>query len=82
MVRTQIQLQDEQYLRLKRCSTAGDGSIAQLIRDALDLYFQSKKRPGRKSIRDIAGKFHPVPMTGLKKHDHEFAEAIVASKRR
>lgn len=82
MIRTQIQLQDAQYLRLKRRSAAGDGSIAQLIRDALELYFQTRRRPGGKTIKDIAGKFRPTPPTGLKKHDRELAEAILASKRR
>ncbi len=49
MVRTQIQLTDEQAVRLKELAHAGGESIAAVIRKALD-QFLSQQQPDRKTL--------------------------------
>lgn len=80
MIRTQIQLPPLQYEKLRQNAVTTDKSIAQQIREAIDLYFQHVERPKTKSIRDIAGKFRPLSPEKLKLHDQWFAESILKSK--
>lgn len=80
MIRTQIQLLDDQYERLRQRAAATHKSLAQQIRDALDLYLRTVSAP-KDDLADIAGKFRPLPMKDLKDHDRWFAEAIMDSKR-
>lgn len=80
MIRTQIQLLDEQYERLRQLAAATHKSIAQQIREAVDLYFRSVNVP-KDDLADIAGKFRPIPMKDLKDHDRWFAEAILDVKK-
>lgn len=49
MIRTQIQLTDEQAARLKALAHAGNESIAAVIRKALD-QFLSKQEPDRRTL--------------------------------
>jgi predicted transcriptional regulator len=49
MVRTQIQLTEEQAARLKEIAHAGNESIASVIRRALDQYLASQE-PDRRSL--------------------------------
>lgn len=49
MIRTQIQLTDEQAARLKELSHAGKESMAAIIRKALD-QFLLKQKPTRRSL--------------------------------
>ncbi len=50
--------------------------------EAVAAVWDKLDQDGRKTIKNIAGKFRPIAMTGLKKHDRKFTEAILASKRR
>ena len=49
MIRTQIQLTDEQAARLKDLAHASNESIAAIIRNALD-QFLSKQEPDRRTL--------------------------------
>ena len=49
MIRTQIQLTDEQAVRLKDLAHASNESIAAIIRKALD-QFLSKQEPDRRTL--------------------------------
>ena len=49
MIRTQIQLTDEQAARLKELAHAGNESIAAIIRKALD-QFLLKQKPDRRML--------------------------------
>jgi hypothetical protein len=82
MVRTQIQLTEEQYLRLKKSSAENDKGIAEQIREAVDFYFERQEQSIRKSFAQVAGKFAPQkPGKGKAPgHDDWFAGSIVERK--
>ncbi len=82
MIRTQVQLPQEQHARLRHRAALLHKSVAQQIREALTLYFEYTTPSKTRSIRDVAGKFGPLPMDDLKDHDRGFAEAILSSKRK
>lgn len=64
MIRTQIQLTDEQAARLKALAHAGNESIAAVIRKALD-QFLSKQKPDRRTLFRQA-------LTAVGKHEAGF----------
>jgi len=51
MVRTQIQLSEEQAVRLKELAHAGNESVASIIRKALDQFLLSQKPDHRTLYR-------------------------------
>ena len=80
MVRTQIQLTEEQARSLKRLAAARQVSIAQLIRQGVDTVLQSgmgidldEKR--RRAVA-AAGKFRSGRRDISQKHDTYLAEAL------
>jgi predicted transcriptional regulator len=86
MVRTQIQLSEEQYRRLKKNAAALDKPIAEQIREAVDSYLQRQDQTPKRSVSQIAGKFAPkIPSENKsenrpKDHDDWFAESIAQRK--
>jgi len=60
MIRTQIQLSEEQAARLKELAHAGSESVASIIRKALD-QFLSNQKPNRRTLYRqalaVAGKY-------------------------
>jgi len=80
MIRTQLQLSEEQYQQLRERAARDHISIAKQIREALSLYFGKSDSTHGKKIGDIAGKFRPLAMDDLKDHDRWLAEAILESK--
>ena len=81
MIRTQIQLPEEQYRFLRERAAITHQSIAGLIREAITLYTAHEKPRSTRGIRDIAGRFKPLPVKDLKPHDRWLTEAILESKR-
>ncbi len=80
MVRTQVQLTEEQAETLRRLSAESGQSIAEIVRLSVQLYVGSRHRPSRagrveRAIR-VAGRFS----SGLKdvsaRHDEYLAEAL------
>jgi len=79
MVRTQIQLKEEQITALKRIAAAKQSSIAELIRKAVDNIIKTGAVPDyeerRKRAIDIAGRFRSGKQDISFQHDKYLAEA-------
>lgn len=80
MVRTQIQLTEEQAVLLKKIAAAQRVSIARLIRLAVDNLVKSSAIDNiverRKKAVEIAGKFHSGLRDLSSRHDDYFADTI------
>jgi RecA/RadA recombinase len=80
MVRTQIQLTEEQARALKKMAASRHLSSAELIRRAVDIMIKSG--PGadpedrRKRALDIAGKFSSGKSDVSRKHDKYLVDAF------
>jgi len=80
MVRTQIQLTEEQAKALKKMAASRHLSSAELIRRAVDSMIKSvtaaDPEERRKRAIDIAGKFRSGKRDVSRKHDKYLAEAF------
>ena len=81
MIRTQIQLTEEQARSLKRLAAARGRSMADLIREGVDLMLRSDRAEDRRERMSRAsrafGKFRSGKSDLSRKHDEYFAEATV-----
>jgi predicted DNA-binding ribbon-helix-helix protein len=79
MVRTQIQLTEDQAKALKRIAQSRRLSVAELIRKAVDTIIKSSTFVGReerhKRAMEIAGKFSSGKRDISKKHDLYLTDA-------
>lgn len=79
MIRTQIQLQEEQMNILKKIALEKQISIAELIRKAVDTIIKSSAATDyeerRKRAIAIAGKFHSGKHDIARRHDKYLADA-------
>lgn len=79
MVRTQIQLTEEQARRLKRAAAERGVSLAEIIRHAVDEELRRTSGPDREEIKRralaIAGMFDSGTPDLVEKHDDYLAEA-------
>lgn len=78
MRRTQIQITEEQIKRLKRLASTEHKSIAELIRQAIDIFMRSKggidiEERQRRAIA-AAGRFHSRLSDLAEAHDKYLAE--------
>jgi hypothetical protein len=82
MVRTQIQLTEEQYQRLKKSSAERDKPIAEQIREAVDIYLERQEQSPQRSFAQVAGKFAPKISSSAKTqgHDDWFADSVAKRK--
>lgn len=80
MIRTQIQFDEKQLSALRQRSAETGRSIADLVREGVDLYLSSHKRPDRQEqIRRalaVAGKFASGAKDISTNHDRYLAEAF------
>lgn len=80
MVRTQMQLTEEQAAVLKRVAATRHLSVAELIRQAVDLFIRTSTfiSEGERRSRaiDIAGRFGSGKKNISKEHDSYLAEAL------
>jgi len=80
MVRTQIQLTNEQYQSLKRMAQVEGIPMAELVRRGVDKILKSSvaisEEELRQSALEIAGRFHSGKKDLSDKHDDYLAEAI------
>jgi Antitoxin-like ribbon-helix-helix len=80
MVRTQVQLSEDEARALKRLAAERDTSVAALIREGVDLLLRSKRRPGVEELRRRAlgavGRFHSGRRDVSQRHDDYLAEAF------
>ncbi len=80
MVRTQIQLTEDQQAALRELSGSTGRSIADLVRDGIDRLISSHPRPNRaaqieRALR-VAGRFSSGAPDGSSDHDRHLAEAF------
>ena len=80
MARTQIQLTEEQSDALRRLSAATGKSVADLVRQAVELYLRTKAGRTRADLVQralkAAGKFSSGSATGSRYHDRHFAGTL------
>ncbi len=78
MVRTQIQLKEEQARILKKLARARGVSMAQLIRHSIDCYIQSAVSPSEEIAGErallAAGKFRSGRRNVSRTHDSHLAD--------
>ena len=79
MVRTQIQLTEEQSLRLKQTALDLGISVAELIRMSINSYLAPDKRLSDEELRQraiaVAGRFDSGTTDVSEEHDRYLAEA-------
>jgi hypothetical protein len=83
MIKTQIQLENEQYQQLRKIGSAESKGLAEQVREAVGLYL-AKRRTDMPSLEELAAGFQPLPPESfdeLKPLDHWLADAIRDSKR-
>ncbi len=82
MVRTQIQITEQQSLWLKRKASEANVSMADLIRQGIDLYLQADGSVSRADriarARAASGKYRSEGSDGAARHDDHLAEAFGA----
>jgi Arc/MetJ-type ribon-helix-helix transcriptional regulator len=80
MVRTQIQLTEEQVRKIKKVAMAKHQSVAELIRQAVDNILKAgasaDMEDRRKRAVNIAGKFSSGKSDISRKHDSYLTEAF------
>ena len=80
MVRTQIQLTEDQAKKVKKIAAHRGVPMAEVIRDAIDGVIRSEARTvledRRKQALDIVGKFRSGKRDVSKRHDAYLAEAF------
>jgi hypothetical protein len=80
MIRTQIQLTEEQSKRLKAAAARKGVSVAELIRQGIDASLAREAAPLREELaaRAIraAGRFHSAKHDVARKHDGYLGEAF------
>lgn len=80
MVRTQIQLTEDQARKVKKIAAHRGVPMAEVIRDAIDGVIRSEARTGpedrRRRALDIVGKFRSGKRDVSKRHDAYLAEAL------
>jgi hypothetical protein len=83
MVRTQIQLTDDQAKALRALSAARQVPMAELIRRSVDSLLQRESGASREAIlnraRAVAGRFASGAADGSTDHDRHLADAFAAS---
>jgi hypothetical protein len=79
MHRTQVQLTDDQIAALRAIASAQNRSLAELVRESVDLYVKSSAKPNREEIvrraKAIAGEFASGLSDVSTRHDHYLAES-------
>lgn len=79
MIRTQIQLTQEQSRRVKAIAQEEGISMAQVIRDAIDAQLEERSEPGEtdrwERSLSVIGRFHSGRSDIAENHDAYLAEA-------
>lgn len=84
MIRTQIQLTEEQSIRLHEAARRSGVSTAEVIRRSVDQYLQESTvaaPAGRLSALEIVGRFHSGLSDIADRHDYYLDEAYLPTDR-
>jgi hypothetical protein len=81
MIRTQIQLPEAEYDRLRAVAQRQGRSMADCIREGIGLYLASTRSVGS-DILSLAGRFAPQPAADLKPHDAAWIDEIHQTRER
>ena len=80
MVRTQVQLTEDQLDTLRQLSATTGRSIADLVRQGVEYYLSTQQHGGREQqierARRVAGKFSSGSSDGSSQHDRHLADAF------
>lgn len=76
MIKTQIQLEDWQYVALKQSSANSSRSMSDIIREGVVLFLNKSGDKGAIPLEKLAGKYKPLSASDLKAHDQAWAESI------
>ena len=80
MVRTQVQLTADQIRQLRQFSADTGRSVADLVREGVQMYLSARHRPGREQrvqrALDAAGRFSSGSSDGSARHDRHLIEAF------
>ena len=79
MIRTQIQLPQATYEKLRRTAQRQGRSMAACIRDGVDAYLL-RAAASADDLEDVAGRFAPDAATGVKDHDKWWGDAAVKTR--
>ncbi|MBU4403939.1 MAG: ribbon-helix-helix domain-containing protein [Actinobacteria bacterium] len=78
MVRTQVQLTEEQYKKLKKKAAIEGVSMSELVREGVDHVLSTRVGPGDDELRtralEIMGKFKSGKKDVARRHDDYLAE--------
>lgn len=79
MVRTQVQLAEEQLRELRRMAAEEGISLSELVRRGMAEMIRAKRRPGRQELMrralEVAGKYRSGKHDIARRHDDYLAEA-------
>jgi hypothetical protein len=74
MIRTQIQLAEKAYRKLRQVALEEHRSMADCIREGISLFL--RRHGGKKGgLSEIAGRFHSSSYDSVKPHDRWWADA-------
>lgn len=80
MIRTQVQLTEEQLSLLRQLAAEEGVSVSELVRRGVSQLFQSRRSPGRTELwrraLQVAGKFHSGLPDLAERHDYYLAENL------
>ena len=80
MIRTQIQLPEEQLEALRRLAAAEDRSLSDLVREGVDALVRSRRGASRESVKErslaAVGRFRSGVKDLSREHDRHLAEAF------
>jgi len=75
MVRTQIQLEEDQSQQLRRLGVRSGKGLAAQVREAVGRHL-AQRGAGVEPLDTALGKFRPRPATDLKPHDRAYADTL------
>lgn len=76
MMRTQVQLDETAYVRLREVAMRQHRSMAACIRDAVE-QFIGQADGSADDLSDVLGRFQPIPLDDLKEHDRIWAQSAL-----
>ena len=75
MVRTQIQLEEQQYRQLRSLGARSGKGLAEQVREAVGQYLAQQQRGGT-ALDEVLGKFRASAPKGLKPHDQAYVDTL------